>query len=79
MDWLSAVCIVRAGLGASTVSSAATAGSAGAPTLGAAKDDIDRLRISVRWHCCCLVFESLPVGYTARVNDLLTLPALTTA
>jgi len=66
--------MARAGLGASTVSSAALAGSAGAPTLGAAKDAIDRLRISVRDDCCCLVFESLPPGYTARVNDLLMLP-----
>ena len=40
---------------------------------------LGEVRISVREDCCCLVFESLPVGYTARVNDLLTLPALTTA
>ena len=61
IDWLSVVCIVRAGLGASTVSSAlgASAGVAatGAPAFGAAKDDIDRLRIAVRGVRCCLVSD----------------------
>ena len=64
IDWLSVLCIARAGLGASTVSSApggsvgvARTGAAatGASTFGAAKDDIDRLRIAVRGVCCCLV------------------------
>jgi len=64
--------MARAGLGASTVSSA-LAGSAGAPALGAAKDAIDRLCISVR-DDCCLVSNRMPSSYTARVNDLLMLP-----